>query len=365
MSSETISRSRPVRIGVVGAGLIAQVAHLPLLRARPADFTVVGLADPDAITRRRVAARFGIDAAAPTQAELLDAADLDAVLIASPNGAHGAQVLEALAAGVHVLVEKPLCLSVEEAERIAAARDRVGRVVQVGYMKRYDPAVEALLDELGDAELLHVESLTHDPGLRRFFGPGAPEARAGLASDRAGGAGPAAAAPRLDGEGPRERWWSELFAGALVHDVNLVHAVLERLGLGADRIADAFADDDRAGGTIVLQGGARWSATWLALPAVDRFAERVTVYSADGIRALEFPAPYLLHAPTRYTRAQGAERRVRSAFDEAYDRALAHFRACLAGETSCRTPPEQAARDIALLGELFANATPAPAEALA
>jgi predicted dehydrogenase len=347
MSSETISRSRPVRIGVVGAGLIAQVAHLPLLRGREAEFSLAGLAEPDAATRRRVAARFGIATATPTQGELLAATDLDAVLIASPNGAHAGQVLEALEAGLHVLVEKPLCLSAEDAERIVAARDRAGRVVQVGYMKRYDPAVEALLDELGDAELLHVDTVTHDPGLRRFFAPGADDPRATAPGDR------------------RARWWSEVFLGALVHDVNLVHAVLERAGAGAgaERVADAFAGDDRAGGTIVLAGGARWSAAWLALPAVDDFRERIDLYCADGIRRLEFPAPYLLKAPTLYTREEGDRRRVRRAFEEAYDRALAHFRACLAGETACRTPPEQAARDMALLGELFSAAT--PAEALA
>jgi predicted dehydrogenase len=350
MSSESIPRSRPVRVGVVGAGLIAQVAHLPLLRAREAEFTLAGLAEPSEPTRRRVAARFGISVATATQRELFATTDLDAVLIASPNGAHAGQVLEALDAGLHVLVEKPLCLSAVDAERIVAARDRARRVVQVGCMKRYDPAVEALLEELGDAELLHVETVTHDPGLRRFFAPGGDE--------------PGVVDPSPDEDGRRARWWSEVFLGALVHDVNLVHAVLERLGIAAERVADAFAGDDRAGGTVVLAGGARWSAAWLALPAVDDFRERLDLYCADGIRRLEFPAPYLLRAPATYTRVRGGEHRVRRSFDEAYDRALAQFRACLAGEAACRTPPEQAARDITLLGELFTAATAAPAEVL-
>ncbi|MEA2283234.1 MAG: hypothetical protein QOK21_3841 [Solirubrobacteraceae bacterium] len=356
MSSEAISRSRPVRLGVIGAGLIAQVAHLPLLRGRDADFRLAGLAEHDEATRRRVAARFGIPVMAATQRELVAATELDAVLIATPNGAHADQVLDALAAGLHVLVEKPLCLSVGDAERIAAARDRARRVVQVGYMKRYDPAVEALLDELGDAELLHVETLTHDPGLRRFFGPDRDTPRVAVPAPAA-----AAAAARTR----QERWWSELFLGALVHDVNLVHAVLERLGIRAERVADAFTGDDRAGGTLALSGGARWSAVWLALPAVAAFRERISFYCADGIRRLEFPAPYLLHAPTTYTRTRGEGDRIRSSFDEAYDRGLAHFRACLAGESACRTPPEQALRDIVLLEELFAVATAVPAEAAA
>jgi predicted dehydrogenase len=349
MSSEAISRSRPVRLGVVGAGLVAQAAHLPLLRVQEDLFALAGLADPDAATRERVAARFGIACTAPTQRELLERAELDAVLIASPNGAHAEQVLEALAAGLHVLVEKPLCLSREDAARIVAARDRGARVVQVGYMKRHDPAVEALLADLGGAEVLHVESLTHDPGLRARFSPD----RGGPAA--ASAARPAPAATR------RATWWSDVFAGALVHDVNLVHGVLDRTGTPPVRVADAFAGDDRAGGTLELRGGARWTAAWLALPAVADFSQRVTVYCADGIRRLEFPAPYLLGSPTVYSRAGARdgvhEVRVRTSWDEAYDRQLRHFRTCIAGELPCRTPPEQAERDLALLAELFDAAT--------
>ena len=76
------------------------------------------------------------------------AAEPDAVLVCSPNETHAEVVLDALAAGAHVLVEKPLCLTERDAARIVTARDRAGLVVQVGYMKRFDPAYEALLDDL-------------------------------------------------------------------------------------------------------------------------------------------------------------------------------------------------------------------------
>ena len=57
-------------------------------------------------------------------------------------------MLDALAAGLHVFCEKPLCFTEAEAAAIAAARDRAGRVVQVGYMKRFDPNYEAALEYL-------------------------------------------------------------------------------------------------------------------------------------------------------------------------------------------------------------------------
>ena len=56
-------------------------------------------------------------------------------------------MLAALDAGLHVFVEKPMCITLADADAIIAARDRAGKVVQVGTMKRYDPAVEAMLED--------------------------------------------------------------------------------------------------------------------------------------------------------------------------------------------------------------------------
>lgn len=371
-ADRAIPRSRRVRVGVVGGGLVSQLVHLPLLRERDDLFQVAGLAEPSSSTRQRVAARFGIEEATADHRALFDAAHLDAVLIASPNGAHAGQVLDALAAGLHVLVEKPLCLTPADARRIAAARERTGLVVQVGYMKRYDPAFEALCAELEAPQIVHVESITYDPGLRTYFGP----PRDGDGSEPADASQlvartleQARAAVGV-GDPRRATWWSEVFLGALVHDVNLVRAVLGRLRTPPVRVADAFAGDDRAGGTLELANGARWTAAWLALPGVADFSERITLYCEDGIRRLEFPAPYLRQAPTLYTRAYERdgthEQRVRGSWDEAYEKALRHFRACLAGEVACRTPPEQAAEDIDLLADLFrASGACEPAEAAA
>ena len=79
---------------------------------------------------------------------MLAAGNLDAVVVCSPAGTHAEVVLAALDAGLHVLVEKPMCITLDDADAIITARDRAGKVVQVGTMKRYDPAVEAMLASL-------------------------------------------------------------------------------------------------------------------------------------------------------------------------------------------------------------------------
>ena len=317
-----------VRLGVIGAGLVAQVAHLPELAALDDRFEVVALADPDTETARRVARRHGIAHVYADPEAVFG--DVDAVLVCSPNVTHAPVTLAALEAGLHVLVEKPLCLDPDDADRVVAARDRTGLTVQVGYMKRFDPAYEALLDDL-PAGLLHVVTETFDPGLREPFGasPG------GTVDVR-----------------------SDVVFGALVHDVNLVRGVLDACAVGVARVADAFAGPDAAGGTLELDDGARWTAVWLHLPGLGDFRERVVVYTTDGVRSLEFPAPYLRQAPTVYARstgtAAGNETRVFRSWREAYRRQLDHFHAVITGGTECRTPAEQGAQDVGLLAEMFA-----------
>jgi predicted dehydrogenase len=319
-----------VAVGVVGAGLVAQVVHLPLLQRLDGLFRVVALAEPEPSTRAVVAARFGIESHADHRA-LFDAGGLDAVLVCSPDATHAQVVVDALEAGLHVLVEKPLCVTPDEGDWIIAARDRAGRVVQVAYMKRHDPAVEALLDELPVSWApAHITTTTFDPGLRTAFGMR-----------------PATAAMRVE----------EAFLGALIHDVNLVGAVLARSGVRAGRIVDAFGDGARAGGTIELDNGARWTAAWLALPGAGTFREHVALYAADGVRELEFPAPYALHDPTiyRHLRADGdgAATTTRSSWREAYEQQLRHFHAAITGTVVCRTPAEEGLADVRLLTEML------------
>jgi predicted dehydrogenase len=325
-----------VRVGVVGAGLVAQIVHLPLLEELTGLFQLQGVADPDAARRAQVAERH----AAPAWSDLASmraAGPLDAVVVSAPDAAHAGIVVEALDAGLHVLVEKPLCLTVEEADSVIAARDAAGRVVQVGYMKRFDPAHEALVADLEAArpEILHVATLTYDPGLAPSFAP--PGLRGG--------------APQPDLRGA--------FTGALVHDVNLVHGLLDAAGISAGhRVVDAWGRDDGsiAGATVAIGDHVRWTMAWLHLPGVGDFRERVEVFQRAGVRSLEFPAPYLRRCPVVYRSSHGdhGANRVteRRSWADGYERQLRHFHACITSGEPCRTPPEQARRDVALLAEL-------------
>jgi predicted dehydrogenase len=320
-----------VPIGVIGGGLVAQAVHLPLLLGLRERFRVVALAEPDPDVRASVAARHGITACFADHRALVEAGCVEAVIVCSPNVTHAQVVIDALEAGVHVLVEKPLCITPEEGECIVQARDRAGLVVQVGYMKRFDPAVETLLDEL-PAALLHLTTETYDPGLRRWFGP--------------------------PGGTDLSDIYTDVVLGALVHDINLVHGVLDRCDVVVARVADTFTRPHGAGGTLELSDGTRCTVVWLHLPDLGDFRERVVVYAPDGVRELEFPAPYVLRQPTVYRHVRhgrdGAVTTTHSSWHEAYERQLVHFHACVTQGVPCRTPAEQGLEDVRLLSRMFA-----------
>lgn len=131
---------RLLRVGVLGCGPIAQFAHFDACRkARNAELYALCDVAEDLVARmaaihqpRRTFLHFE---------EMLADPQLDAVIIATSDPFHVSLSQQALAAGKHVLVEKPLGVNVEECEALAAQARSAGRVLQVGNMKRFDPGI--------------------------------------------------------------------------------------------------------------------------------------------------------------------------------------------------------------------------------
>jgi predicted dehydrogenase len=129
-----------LNIGVIGGGRIAQAAHLPAL-ARAEGASLVGICDPSPSLSERVSNRYEVPGFTEVE-DLLALDGLDAVIVAVPDRLHLPLSVQALRAGKHVLVEKPLAGSVDEAEELAAAAEGSGLKLQVGAMKRHDAGVQ-------------------------------------------------------------------------------------------------------------------------------------------------------------------------------------------------------------------------------
>lgn len=146
------------RVGIIGAGAIVQVAHLPVLR-RMKNLDLVAICDSDLPKARVVADRFKITDAFDDIEELLQYEELDVLLICTPNHLHESHVLAALSRGLHVLVEKPLATSADSVKRIKKAVDKHDRVLMVGMNHRYRPDVEIVRGFVQSGELGAIESI--------------------------------------------------------------------------------------------------------------------------------------------------------------------------------------------------------------
>lgn len=352
----------PLRIGVIGAGGIAQVEHLPNLLRLKHLFTVVGVCDPSPTARNFIARRHGLDTV-ETADDLL-AQPLDAVLVASPDALHKEHVLAGLARGLHVFCEKPLCYAPADIDALIAARNIAGTVLQVGYMKRFDPSYEAALDHLpGSAQTLrHVAVEVNDPDAWPFvrhhdWQPGGDVAPELIAETRAKQQEQVARAVGMKLDALAYRGFCGAYCSALVHDVNAVHGLLDVMGVGDGEIVGAqlYAGGDGGHGTLRLLGGqALCTMTHLTVPKLPDYRERITLYFDDASLELEFPSPYLNHQPTRLTVKRGREHRlisedIRTGYEEAFIEELRGFWASVVEGRPVRNTAEQARRDMALL----------------
>jgi myo-inositol 2-dehydrogenase/D-chiro-inositol 1-dehydrogenase len=158
--------TQPVGVGLIGAGRIGSF-HGESVARRLVDADLLVIADPAPGAAEKLAGKLGTPKATTQVWELLDNPAVEAVIIASPARFHTNLVEQAAAAGKAVFVEKPMALTIADADRAIAAAKKAGVVLQVGFNRRWDQAfaegraaIEA--GKVGKPQLLR--SLTRDPG---------------------------------------------------------------------------------------------------------------------------------------------------------------------------------------------------------
>jgi predicted dehydrogenase len=132
---------KKIRLGFVGAGYMGQLAHMSNY-ALLEDCEIIALAEPRPQLAGKVAARYGIKEVYANHLELLENCEVDGIVAAQPYTHHHALVPDILNAGMNLLTEKPLALSVEAGEMLADLADKNKVTHMVGYHKRSDPAME-------------------------------------------------------------------------------------------------------------------------------------------------------------------------------------------------------------------------------
>lgn len=151
--------NQPLRIGVVGCGSMG-ANHARIASDLPRS-TLVGVVDHHPEKSAAVAVATG-SAAFATIEELIDAG-IDAAIVATPTSHHHAAATQLLQSGIHVLLEKPIASTVEEARDLAAAADQAGRVLTIGHVERFNPAVMALQKAVAPEEVRQIAIVRAGP----------------------------------------------------------------------------------------------------------------------------------------------------------------------------------------------------------
>ena len=142
-----------LKFGVAGVGVMGRNHARVLTDIRDVELTHVF--DPDAVTAEGVASAYG--ATAVTTADAFVDAGLDAAVVATPNRHHADLSVALLEKGVHVLVEKPIAATVADARRMIDAAKANDRVLMVGQVERFNPAVEAVKRAIQGEDVISIQ----------------------------------------------------------------------------------------------------------------------------------------------------------------------------------------------------------------
>ena len=310
-----------LRIGVVGAGAIAQLTHLPVLSSMR-HASLVAICDNDRPKARALADRFDIPDVYTDIVDLLEADGLQAIVIATPNHLHEPHVLSAIAAGVDVLVERPLSLTSKGVERIVNAAARAGRKVLVANNYRFRSDVQALAGFLRGGELGRLTGIRAGAYHQKRAEQGWRSRRV----ESGGGSFFDYGLPLLD----LALWLSEYPAP------ERVVAHMER-GTGKNAVEEAMLVQLNCASNVVFN----FDVSGVYVGEEERWWFE-TLSARGSTRLAPLRVVKELHGRPTDVSPRGAAAR-ESAFIQSYRAELAHFVSVIAGESEYEAPSDQVA----------------------
>ncbi|MED4262817.1 Gfo/Idh/MocA family oxidoreductase [Priestia megaterium] len=267
-----------VKIGVIGCGSIAQHRHLPEYKMNE-QVELVAVCDINTERANNVAQQYGVKAYTNYE-ELLASGTVEAVSVCTPNYLHAPISVAALNSGVHVLCEKPMATSEEEAKAMIEAAKTNGKKLMIGHNQRFVASHQKARELIGKGEIGKIYSF------RTAFGHGGPEGWS------------------VDG---KDSWFfkkDEAFIGAMgdlgVHKTDMLRYILNEeiveVGAFVESNAKDFANvDDNAVCVLKTQSGiiGTLAASWAYNGKEDN---STIVYGEKGILRLEDDPTYSLVA---------------------------------------------------------------------
>ncbi len=346
-----------LRVAVIGCGQISQWMHIPYLRELEDQYEIVAACDISAKTVDKVADYFQIAGRYTDYQQLLDEVHPDVCLIATLD--HYPPAIAAVEAGAHVLVEKPMCWTRAEAEHLVARAAELGKIVQVGYHKRYDPnfqrAVE-LMRKVEKRRTLYLRCVigpnaryTDDfwPTWRYDDAPSMPPT-SDKARQQLGADAPQHIVSAYGLMGGLSTHTYSIFRG-LYPEVPTVHGCL----IAPDGLSYSALMETSDGVIVTMD---------CAVLDVKGFDEEMSLWGRDNIVTVNFPSPYLKNAETHVMMKtmQGKElleQHFLASNEEAYKREWRSLYEAIVDGGPVLTPGEEGIMDLDLSLGLIAAAS--------
>jgi predicted dehydrogenase len=336
----------PLRFGVLGAARITPRALFAPVRAVDG-VEVVAIAARDPARASRVAAKWGIPRVHPDYAAVLADPDVDAVYIPLPNGLHAQWTLAAIAAGKHVLCEKPFTSNAEQAREVARAADAApDTVVMEAFHYRYHPLMARALQLIGDGAT--GDGATGD----------------GAIGDGAIGDGAIGKVTRVETELsfplPRFsdiRYSYELAGGALMDAGCYAVHCLRTLGPGEPTVISAAAKLRSSTVDRAMTAEVRFDSGATGRVRCSMWSRRLIGVSArvqgslGELRILNFVAPQAYHRLT--VRSSGRTVRERVPGEPTYTCQLRAFAAAVRDGTPVLTPPADSVANMSVIDAIY------------
>jgi len=344
----------PIKLGYVGCGFMAQKVHIPNFLSIP-DCELIALAEVRIELGRKVQARYGIPHLYPHHLELAADPEIEAVAVSAGFSLQGEIARDLLAAGKHVFMEKPMSVSLAQADAILAAGRETGARLMVGYMKRYDTGNELAkeaIDRFRTSGELGRITYTRNHG---FCG----DWICGLDTPMETTEEPKPEAPPILPE-----WLPPDFARGYLgylqqytHNLNLLRWFLD----AGDDVVVRHVDLDEDGytGIVVLEVAGVRAVIESGSISHHRWDEHTQVYFQHGWVKAWAPPLLLKNVPAeveiyRAGEAQVIERPIpHPAWSWSYKREAEHFVSCLRSGEPFRSSGEDTRTDVRLMEDIY------------
>jgi len=343
-----------LKVGVIGLGEVAQTVHLPILQQLSSKYEISALCDISVQLLEKLGEQFRVANLYTDAVELTKQEDLDVVFVLNSDEYHTDCVVAAAENKKHILVEKPMCLTISDADKIIEARDKNGVQVMVGYMRRFAPAFLEGVEEVKKMEKIkyakvrdiigpNIKMIEQAHNVHRFN-----DIPQSAMEDRWKRA--ASMVQEAIGDAPDDiKNAYRLLCGLSSHDLS---AMRELIGFPKQVVS---AVQWNGGGYInaIFEHDGFYTAFETGVDQQRRFDAHLEVFSDTKQVKIQYNTPYIRQLPTTLSIKETVgeafeERELRPTFKDAYVAELEYFYDVVTQGKTPKTTPEDFKEDLKL-----------------